>query len=155
MRVSGSIAVLFAAACASDPAALVVDATLRDAPVVDAADVVADQRLATAIDAPGCADGAACAGACVDLSFDSANCGACGAVCGLGQTCCGGRCTDVSRNAFDCGRCGAVCAAPHGTARCLHGACGGAGCDPGWRDCDGDARNGCEAVADDAGSCAR
>ena len=155
MRAVVSIAVLCAAGCASDPAAILVDATLRDAPAVDAAHVPQDDGAATVSDAAACVGSATCAGACVDLRFDSANCGACGALCGLGQTCCDGRCTDVSRNAFACGRCGAVCAYPHGVARCLHGACGGAECDPGWRDCDGDVRNGCEAVADDAGLCAR
>jgi hypothetical protein len=72
--------------------------------------------------------------ACVDVSSDSANCGACGTACAAGQRCtagsctcpsgqmaCSGRCVDTSADAANCGGCGMACAA--GTA-CVAGRCG-------------------------------
>jgi alpha-tubulin suppressor-like RCC1 family protein len=44
-----------------------------------------------------------------------------------------------------CGACGAICTGAHATMRCEGGACVVAACAPGFADCDGDARTGCEA----------
>jgi hypothetical protein len=78
-----------------------------------------------------------CNGACVDLSSDGSNCGACGNSCGTGgvcvagtcacgptQTACGAACADLSSSAANCGACGNACAAGQ---VCLNGACA-AGC---------------------------
>jgi len=60
----------------------------------------------------------------VDTATDLNNCGACGTVCGTGQSCqnsacacsqgqqlCGGACTDTATDASNCGTCGTVCGA--------------------------------------------
>ena len=85
-----------------------------------------------------------CRGACMDLSNDSANCGACGIVCGGGSSCqagaclcpngsglCGGACPDYSSDSNNCGGCGKVCAA--GTT-CQAGNCL---CPDGSKQCNG------------------
>ena len=84
-----------------------------------------------------------CGGACVDISADAANCGACGWVCEASQTCsggmcwapspstdqlcaaqgltnCGGVCANLSADPYNCGACGRACAA--GDA-CADGVC--------------------------------
>ncbi len=74
-----------------------------------------------------CACGAGytdCGGGCVDLSTDTANCGACGNVCDQGtaccngiccrndyDVCCGGECTDLEYSDVNCGGCGQECPA--------------------------------------------
>lgn len=42
---------------------------------------------------------------------------------------------------------GVVCSAPNGAAECKAGACVITACDPGFGDCDGDAKNGCEPLS--------
>lgn len=61
-----------------------------------------------------------CSGACVDLSSNNNNCGACGNVCPGGDTCCSGECANLSNDDNNCGSCGNVC--PAGTS-CVGGAC--------------------------------
>ena len=84
-----------------------------------------------------------CGGACVDISADPANCGACGWDCEASQTCsggmcwapspssdqlcaaqgltnCGGVCANLSADPYNCGTCGRGCGA--GDA-CANGAC--------------------------------
>jgi hypothetical protein len=66
-----------------------------------------------------------CSGACVDLTADSANCGACGKACGGVDACmngvcttmcqngtvlCNGVCVDTGSDAGNCGVCGRACA---------------------------------------------
>jgi hypothetical protein len=76
-------------------------------------------------DASGCAAGQqSCGGKCATVATDNANCGACGHVCGAGQTCsggvcacpggmaaCGGACVDTQTSVGNCGACGKVCTA--------------------------------------------
>ncbi|MBE7481953.1 MAG: hypothetical protein HS104_18490 [Polyangiaceae bacterium] len=60
--------------------------------------------------------------------------------------------TSTSADAFNCGACGNVCKLSHSSAQCEAGACVIA-CLPAWGDCDGDAKNGCEAALTSADSC--
>ncbi len=87
---------------------------------------------------PLCGDGpreASCAGLCVDLDSDDANCGACGVACSDGTACsggtcrttctqgitaCGADCVDVTASLGNCGSCGHAC--DKGQA-CLDGTC--------------------------------
>jgi hypothetical protein len=46
-----------------------------------------------------------CAGACVDLSTDSANCGGCGVVCTGGKSCSAGKCACPADQSFIAGVC--------------------------------------------------
>ena len=80
-----------------------------------------------------------------DLLQDRNNCGACGAVCGVGLECCSGRCVDQSGDALNCGACGRDCAEGEG---CCGGSCApldqpdncgvcGNACGPGQTCCDG------------------
>jgi len=74
-----------------------------------------------------------CASRCVDLSGDTANCGACGNACPAGFSCtqggctcpagdtnCSGHCVNLSSDSGDCGACGRAC--PAGTI-CSRGTC--------------------------------
>jgi hypothetical protein len=64
----------------------------------------------------------ACGGTCAALATDVNNCGACGTVCAVGESCaaghcvtadgrvdCGGRSVDLASSATDCGACGHDC----------------------------------------------
>src|SRR5215831_16028141 len=76
-----------------------------------------------------CLSGAECAGACVQLATDGANCGACGVTCAAGEVCSSGhcavscaaplaicgngdaaRCVDLRSDPSSCGSCGHPCA---------------------------------------------
>jgi hypothetical protein len=64
-----------------------------------------------------------CAGACVDLDFDSANCGACGVICPGGTACQGGRCLQtidcsLAANASPC-----WLGSSGGEGECCEGSC--------------------------------
>ena len=85
-----------------------------------------------------------CGAECRNLSTDSANCGACGAACMVGQACnagkcgcsatttaCGASCVDTTSNASNCGACGNACPS---TQVCSLGKCGSA-CAPGLTKC--------------------
>jgi hypothetical protein len=103
-----------------------------------------------------------------ELTDDPSHCGACDGVCGNehgATTCVAGKCapvcatgfldcngdlndgceTEVSQSLTDCGACGAVCALQHAGELCDAGVCKVTTCEPGFDDCDGDAKNGCEA----------
>jgi hypothetical protein len=109
-----------------------------------------------------------CSGACVDPQTNTAHCGACGGACALPRAaaaCLAGRCAvgrcddgfadcdgdpsngcevDTRTSPAHCGACNNVCRVANASAVCAMGACGLGACDPGFADCDGDARNGCE-----------
>src|SRR5207248_2440580 len=89
-----------------------------------------------------------CAGKCVDLKTDSANCGACNTACSGGQVCnigscsvtcrtgttnCSGGCVDEQTDPAHCGDCTHACAAGQ---KCSSGACVGA-CRSSQTDCSG------------------
>lgn len=115
-----------------------------------------------------CSDGkACCAGACTDVSADTANCGACGNACSTAHgtaTCSAGTCgitcdathgncdndakngceVDLSTDRKHCGSCGTVCAADNADGACNAGVCTTGACNDGYSDCDGQKDNGCE-----------
>ncbi len=131
----------------------------------------------------GCPEGqAACNGACTNTMADTGNCGGCGNVCNSGPNstgvCQSGSCqlscspgyrdcdgnpndgceTNTKSDPNNCGACNFVCAVNHGTPSCANGLCGVAGCNAGFRDCDGNPNNGCETNTNtdpnNCGSCA-
>ena len=73
-----------------------------------------------------------CAGTCVDLTTDKANCGACGKACPAALTCtagsccpaptilCGEKCLDPREDDQNCGACGKACT---GAEHCAAGTC--------------------------------
>ena len=119
-----------------------------------------------------------CAGACVDLNTNVSHCRACDnacaaeanevAVCAEGE--CRRRCVEpygdcdgrpgngceafLNRDLANCGRCGVGCASPpNATGVCERGTCL-FNCATGFRDCDGDPANGCEAaIGTDPNNC--
>ena len=107
----------------------------------------------------------------VNLRVDAANCGSCGHVCNVAggavaayscaaEVCGIASCTpgradcdlvystgcevDTTSSLPNCGGCNQACATPHATPTCFQSLCRVQACDPGWKDCDGDASNGCE-----------
>jgi hypothetical protein len=93
----------------------------------------------------------ACNNACPARANATPTCaaGACGFLCDAGFDDCDGDASngceaDTRVSTAHCGACGTVCATRANAATtCVAGACGFA-CDAGFRDCDGDASNGCE-----------
>lgn len=103
-----------------------------------------------------------------NLHADAASCGACGAACAPknGRGACSDSCyiascdfgfddcngdvadgceTSVLSDAKHCGSCGNSCPRPpHAAATCQNAACRLTTCDPGFADCNGDPRDGCE-----------
>jgi hypothetical protein len=74
-----------------------------------------------------------CGGTCLDLTSDTANCGACGTACDEGiaccggiccrndyEVCCGGACIDLEFDDWNCGGCGQECP---GGLRCCGSRC--------------------------------
>lgn len=103
-------------------------------------------------DAGACCVGVQCAGTCVDVSGDIANCGACGHACAQGEFCgggtctacstvCGGSCADIGSDTQNCGACGKACAAGE--------QCGSGACTPCPNVCGG----ACVDVGSDAANC--
>jgi hypothetical protein len=104
-----------------------------------------------------------CDGACVRLTSDNLNCGACGTTCGGGQVCsagscgvtcqaslttCGGTCTDLQTENNNCGACGTSCAAGQ---VCAGGTCG-LTCQSGLTNCAGTCTD-LQSENDNCGAC--
>lgn len=65
---------------------------------------------------------------------------------GEGTTCCNRSCVDPQSDPANCGACGNACPVPaNGSASCEAGQCGLDSCNAGYKDCDQDLSNGCEA----------
>ncbi|OJY25641.1 MAG: hypothetical protein BGO98_34005 [Myxococcales bacterium 68-20] len=118
---------------------------------------------------------------CESGLFDPLNCGACGVVCAVGESChyqdakrtkvgCGCPpgtvdcqvCTDVSADDDNCGACNHTCDRTGGPGApqylntyygCGSGQCGNLKCKPGFANCDGDIENGCEASTSTDDNC--
>jgi Stigma-specific protein, Stig1 len=86
-----------------------------------------------------------CGHRCTDPMNDVAHCGACGVACQNGQACCAAACLDIGSDPRNCGACGRVCSGGHANWACGGGNCTVAGCQGGFRDCNGIALDGCEA----------
>jgi len=75
--------------------------------------------------------------------------GECAPICAAGFADCDGDpsngCETDLGTLSSCGACGSVCQLEHATAECDNELCDVASCDPGFDDCDGDPKNGCEA----------
>ncbi|MBL8600472.1 MAG: hypothetical protein JNK72_00965 [Myxococcales bacterium] len=124
-------------------------------------------------------DGDASNGCEVDTRVNPSHCGACGSTCAAGAnataTCAAGRCGAVCAAGFGdcddnaangceanlssdparCGTCNTVCAGgTNARAVCTSGVCQIA-CAAGFSNCDGDARNGCEASLEGTANCGR
>ncbi|MBW2263116.1 MAG: hypothetical protein JRG91_14180 [Deltaproteobacteria bacterium] len=93
-----------------------------------------------------------CGGICVDLLYDSTNCGSCGVACDEGQVCengacilsclegytdCSGTCRDLMTDDYNCGSCGFTCAAGYA---CVDGSCA-PDCPDGYTECSGTCKN--------------
>lgn len=87
----------------------------------------------------------ACVKGCVPGAVGDAEC----TDRGDGTTCCDRHCIDAQNDPGNCGGCGTVCPTPtNGRAACEAGQCGLDACNPGYKDCDQDLSNGCEAHTD-------
>jgi hypothetical protein len=75
--------------------------------------------------------------------------------CGPGAKLCNGVCPSVLDPAYGCaGTSCSPCSGHHAAWSCdAAGACAVAACDPGWRDCNGNAQDGCEADLSSAATC--
>jgi hypothetical protein len=117
----------------------------------------------------GNCDNNAANGCEVSLTSDPSNCNSCGHVCSAPNAtagCAAGSCTvgtcnpgfkdcdgqpangcevNSGTDLSNCGACGNVCNVANGTAGCTGGACTVASCNAPYKDCDGQASNGCEA----------
>ncbi|RLB53341.1 MAG: hypothetical protein DRJ42_12275, partial [Deltaproteobacteria bacterium] len=70
----------------------------------------------------------------------------CTSDCPDGLDSCGGTCADLQTDLYRCGACDAPCFRDlHGILECRDGACLVTDCGDGYRDCNGDAADGCEA----------
>lgn len=79
----------------------------------------------------------------------------CGVSCNAGFTLCAGRCVNLATDTANCGACGTTCTAAHGVPACQSGRCTIASCLSGYADCNGSFSDGCEAALDSPTSCGR
>jgi len=109
-----------------------------------------------------------CGGICVDMAHHPAHCGGCGKSCVLDKgtaACVGGVCQVVScakgfancdgnaangcesellKSGANCGACGKTCNLHKAIPSCVAGKCVVTKCEPGYGDCNGDPKDGCE-----------
>ena len=113
----------------------------------------------------GDCDGNLTNGCEINLRSSPSHCGRCGVVCPTGQLCadgacvatcpagqivCDGRCVSTATDATACGRCGNVCPPrPNAPPTCAASTCAFT-CNPGWRNCNAMADDGCETNVRDA-----
>jgi hypothetical protein len=88
-----------------------------------------------------CGPGGACGAGCAGGAGGSGGTGG----CPQGETVCAGACVDLANDVANCGACGEVCTLPNATAACMQGTCSVLECDPGWANCNGHVADGCEA----------
>jgi hypothetical protein len=94
--------------------------------------------------------GSACPNGCAN-DHGSTRCaaGQCEPICAAGFADCDGDpsngCETDLGTEDNCGACGSACKLGHATAECDNELCTVGLCDPGFADCDGDPKNGCEA----------
>jgi hypothetical protein len=113
----------------------------------------------------------------VNTNKDTTNCGKCGnvcdttsgpakctlGVCGVSNCKVGlGDCddnpndceTDTTTSAANCGSCGKACIIPNGVPSCVDSVCKVGSCNPGYADCNGIAKDGCETnIGTDVNNC--
>jgi hypothetical protein len=104
----------------------------------------------------------------INITSNVNNCGACGNVCTVANGtpgCTGSACTvagcntgfancnnqysdgcevNTTNNVNNCGICGKICAVANGTPNCVASACGVAGCNVGFKNCNNNPTDGCE-----------
>lgn len=103
----------------------------------------------------------ACDNDCTALEHvRSASCGegGCSALqCDPGYADCDGiasnGCERATNTETDCGGCGVPCSLPHAETSCASGSCVRVRCMPGYEDCNGDAKDGCEASLNASATC--
>jgi len=89
--------------------------------------------------------GSACASSSTETARrDGATVDDAGTECFL--TLCGSVCVDPTTDPSNCGGCGRSCVVANASAECIAGECAVGTCTGGFRDCDGDPLNGCEAM---------
>jgi Cys-rich repeat protein len=91
---------------------------------------------------------ACCAGKCSDTTLDYQNCGMCGKVCTNGWNCCNSMCSNPQNDVMNCGGCGNTCMVANGIPACTLRQCTIAMCNPGFKDCNGSIKDGCETNTD-------
>ncbi|MGD0680396.1 MAG: hypothetical protein ABSC94_33915, partial [Polyangiaceae bacterium] len=127
----------------------------------------------------GNCDGLASNGCEIDLDNNASNCGSCGHVCsgtGASEVCTNAACTvstctvagtancdgnaangcevNTTDDPKNCGGCGDACSTNNATESCVASKCVITTCTAGFKDCDGNASNGCEVnTTDDANNC--
>jgi hypothetical protein len=121
-----------------------------------------DDRLSTGCET-GLMDDAAHCGACDGVCQNehgatSCETGKCTPVCATGYADCNGDAndgceTEISASLTDCGGCGATCALEHAEETCDAGVCKVTTCEAGFDNCDGNAKNGCEADLTEPETC--
>jgi hypothetical protein len=67
--------------------------------------------------------------------------------CASGETVCNGACVNLQTNFNNCGQCGDPCSNYFAQSSCVAGQCHIDSCSPGWINCSGNPRTGCECLS--------